>query len=60
MADEPVNIVALLRQIEAMRIAAKASATRERAQANRKRARDEIERAVAACNAQRDAAYAAL
>ena len=38
MADEPVDVAALLRQIEEMRIAVEASATRERAQAERERA----------------------
>ena len=53
MADDPVDVAALLRQIEEMWIAAEASATRERAQAKR-------ERIVAARNAERDADYAAL
>ena len=52
MADQP-NVVDLLHTIEEMRITVEASATRERAQAD-------TEHATAACNAERDAAYAAL
>ena len=52
MADQP-NVADLLRQLEEMRIAAEASATHERA-------RDDIESERAACEAERDVAYAAL
>ena len=53
MGDREDDITALRRQLEKIRLAAEASATRERAQAER-------ERTQAALNAEREAAYETL